>query len=64
MPAPWPTGLARLLLPPGREATTINQLLEDDVMRKQNDYVEVGARSQGCEGPAPERGGGGEALAI
>lgn len=33
-----------LLLPTGREANTINQLLADENMRKQNDYVEVGAK--------------------
>lgn len=30
-----------LLLPAGREALTINQLLADENMKKQNDYVEV-----------------------
>lgn len=30
------------LLPAGREANTINQLLADENMRKQNAYVEVG----------------------
>lgn len=36
-----------LLLPPGREAKTINQLLANENMRKQNDYVEVGAKDVG-----------------
>lgn len=48
----------RLLLPPGREVITINQLLDDDILRKQNDYVEVGAGSRGCEGGTSYRKSG------
>lgn len=40
-----------LLLPTGREANTINQLLADENMRKQNAYVEVGAKDWG---PSPK----------
>lgn len=46
LPTHWPPGLP-VLLPPGREAKTINQLLADENMRKQNDYVEVGAKDVG-----------------
>lgn len=44
--APPPQVLPRAcLLPTGREASTINQLLTDENLRKQNNYVEVGANS-------------------
>ena len=43
-----------LLLPTGREANTINQLLADENMRKQNDYAEVRAKDWG---PSPKGSG-------
>lgn len=45
-PAPWSQVLpCACLLPTGREASTINQLLMDGNLRKQNNYVEVGANN-------------------
>lgn len=41
VPTPDPQPAYPLLLPTGREPVTINQLLADEKMRKQNDYVEV-----------------------
>ena len=45
-----------LLFPTGREANTIHQLLADENMRKQNEYVEV--RAKGVKAPLQKAGGG------